>query len=740
MSNLLDSGALASLSRAFRTGVRRVERRDYEIGLLGKRESNVWVFDVPGDPAAMWVRIVRGDDVVSITKAYGRVAAIPNTRVKLRRNKRGQFVIEGADDTYVEQQYGAYAGAGVQQHATNHRRGGGDGVVLDAEQVNWFRVSPAGYPYVRVSPGWYRTNDDALVYYPGELFQVSGSLWASSGYQRWALLAIDTTTNRAVGVGGTEYPLTFTLDPSYLAAITPPANSFPIAGIRFRELSWRRYDDFVSLWRADAATGVGGGAPTDATYIVQTPSGSLSNEQALSALATGLVKNTTGTGVLSIAAAGTDYAAAAHSHAAADVTSGVLDNARVNFAAPGAIGTTTPAAGNFTALNAAGPVVINDAGADADVRIEGDTNANLLVVDASLDAIGIGTATPDVKAILDVSSTTKGFLPPSMTGVQRLAMGTELPLGLMVLNRDSLVLGYWRRGLPGGPFLTGDPYWLEINGHDITGDSGNQYLELSNPLEVHGEPPLSTVVEALASSDMGARVTIALDTVPVNKGGTGQTTTGAAFAALAPSAATGQLLKWDGSAWVPTTLNVATANMRQCVVLYDNTLGANGAWAVSSISQDYDDLELLLLVRGTVAAPTDVVYVMFNGDTVVTNYHQQVSQGVNGANASTEGATPTIAFCSAGTAPAAWFTPVTISIPNYASTLTKKIAMSIYSRYALAENLSAGQMAVAWDNTAAINRIFVRTNGHATDLFATGSRLRILGYKTGTFVTGVTLS
>lgn len=56
-----------------------------------------------------------------------------------------------------------------------------------------------------------------------------------------------------------------------------------------------------------SAGGGAGGAPTDATYIVQTANGSLSNEQALAALATGIVKNTTTTGVLSIAAAGTDY-------------------------------------------------------------------------------------------------------------------------------------------------------------------------------------------------------------------------------------------------------------------------------------------------------------------------------------------------------------------------------------------------------------------------------------------------
>jgi hypothetical protein len=51
------------------------------------------------------------------------------------------------------------------------------------------------------------------------------------------------------------------------------------------------------------------GAPASATYITQVAEAGLSAEQALADLATGLVKNTTETGVLSIAAAGTDYLA-----------------------------------------------------------------------------------------------------------------------------------------------------------------------------------------------------------------------------------------------------------------------------------------------------------------------------------------------------------------------------------------------------------------------------------------------
>jgi hypothetical protein len=46
-------------------------------------------------------------------------------------------------------------------------------------------------------------------------------------------------------------------------------------------------------------------------------------------------------------------AAASHTHAASDVTSGTFDNARVNFAAPSSIGNTTPATGAFTSLSTA---------------------------------------------------------------------------------------------------------------------------------------------------------------------------------------------------------------------------------------------------------------------------------------------------------------------------------------------------------------------------------------------------
>jgi len=76
-----------------------------------------------------------------------------------------------------------------------------------------------------------------------------------------------------------------------------------------------------------------------------------------------------------------------------------------NVDIPGTLDVTGAAVFDST-VGIVGAVTINDAGADVDVRMEGDTNTHLFFLDASTDRIGINQSTPATK--LDVSGSYAG--------------------------------------------------------------------------------------------------------------------------------------------------------------------------------------------------------------------------------------------------------------------------------------------------------------------------------------------
>ena len=76
-----------------------------------------------------------------------------------------------------------------------------------------------------------------------------------------------------------------------------------------------------------------------------------------------------------------------------DIDGGAIDGATIGAASASTGAFTTLSATSDVTFNG-GTFVFNEAGADKDFRIEGDSDANLILCDASVDRVGIKTATP----------------------------------------------------------------------------------------------------------------------------------------------------------------------------------------------------------------------------------------------------------------------------------------------------------------------------------------------------------
>ena len=132
----------------------------------------------------------------------------------------------------------------------------------------------------------------------------------------------------------------------------------------------------VQMESSGVSSPSGGVAPADAQYIVSVADSDLPNADVLTGTANQItVTNGAGTSTL---------ATPQNIHTAA-----TPQFARLGLGAA-ADGTLSINATNGAKLD--GAVTINDSGADVDTRIEGDTDANLLMVDASADTVQIGSA------------------------------------------------------------------------------------------------------------------------------------------------------------------------------------------------------------------------------------------------------------------------------------------------------------------------------------------------------------
>ena len=165
--------------------------------------------------------------------------------------------------------------------------------------------------------------------------------------------------------------------------------------------------------------------------------------------------------------------------------------------------------------------------------------------------VGVGTGTPATSAQLDVSSTTKGLLPPRMTATQRGAIASPTA-GLLVYQTDAPVGLYSYNGTEWaqvGASVSADAILPDQSGNDgkvlTTNGSTVSWGTAAgggSVTEVSGTSPITVTNGSTTPA-------ISLGTVGVAKGGTGATTAATAAAALLPAQAgnTGKFLTTDGS-------------------------------------------------------------------------------------------------------------------------------------------------------------------------------------------------
>ena len=237
--------------------------------------------------------------------------------------------------------------------------------------------------------------------------------------------------------------------------------------------------------------------------------------------------------------------------------------------ATGAAGPQGPA-GVTGATGAAGPQGLPGlnglSGATGATGAVGATGASPFTLNGSdavlaTGSVGLGVNSPDTSALLDLTSTTKGFLPPRMTGQQRTAIAAPAA-GLMVFQTDGTAGLYQFDGAawsPVGGSSSSGTVTSVAAGTGLTGGpiTGSGTLSLANTTVAAGQYARANVtVDAqgrLTAASNGAAINLALEvsgTLPLANGGTGATTADGALNALLPSQSSnsGKYLTTNGSA------------------------------------------------------------------------------------------------------------------------------------------------------------------------------------------------
>ena len=159
-------------------------------------------------------------------------------------------------------------------------------------------------------------------------------------------------------------------------------------------------------------------------------------------------------------------------------------------------------------------------------------------------------------------------------------------------------------------------------------------------------------------------------------------------------------------------------------VIYDDIRTDLGNWQITEISQEYENLEIVIFGRSDFADLRDYTTIFFNGDLNETHYRYALHWS-GSAHGGAMGDLSRFGAVTGATATAFYAGAIFAKIPGYSETTYCKVIRSYSGHRRNAADMYMNDFFTHWESAAAINQIDIKADLGTG--FLAGSRLQIYG-------------